>query len=264
MTKLAVQSNLVPGATLREKHDNALAYGFDGLELNHFPMIDAAREALREHVPVTAMCSGHRGWFIDPDPDMVRACIEDVKVLLALSAELDAGLIVVPIYGRSARLPAHCGTGRSREEDEALWLRGLEEVTRHAEKTGGRLIIEAINRYENPLSITVADALRYARAAGSPNVRMMGDVFHMNIEEADSAASLRACGDMLAHVHLADNQRLEPGAGAIDFRRIFGALDDIAYDGYASLECQLSGPAQEVLPRAARYLRSQMASAPAQ
>lgn len=261
MTRLAVQSILVPGATLREKHDNAVAYGFDGLELNHFPMIDAAREALRERVPVTAMCSGHRGWFIDPDPDLIGACIEDVKVLLELGAELDAGLIIVPIYGRSARLPAHCGTGRSREDDEALWLRGLEEVTRHAEKVGGRLIIEAINRYENPLSITAADALRYARAADSPNVRMMGDVFHMNIEESDTAAALRACGEMLAYVHLADNQRLEPGAGDIDFRPIFRALDEIGYDGYASLECQLSGPASEVLPRTARFLRSAMTAA---
>jgi sugar phosphate isomerase/epimerase len=258
VTRLAVQSRLVPGSSLHEKYYNALSYGFDGLELSHFPMIDAAREAVRDRVPVTAMCSGHRGWFIDPDPEMVRACLEDVKVLLELGAELDAGLIIVPIYGRTANLPPHCGTGRSREEDEALWLRGLEEVTRHADRVGGRLIIEAINRFENSVSVTVADALRFARAAASPNIRMMGDVFHMNIEEADLAASLMSCSAMLAYLHLADSQRLEPGQGHLDFRAVFAALELMGYDGFASLECNLSGPAEVVLPRSVEYLRAQM------
>ena len=67
MTRLAVQSRLVPGDSLREQYDTARRYGFEGLELSGFPMIELAREAIRDKVPVTAMCSGHRGWFIDPD-----------------------------------------------------------------------------------------------------------------------------------------------------------------------------------------------------
>ena len=257
MTRLAVQSVLVPGATLREKHDNALAYGFDGLELNHFPMIDAAREAVRERVPVTAMCSGHRGWFIDPDPDEIRACITDVKRLLELGADLDAPLIVVPIYGRTNKLP-NCGTGRSPEDDEALWLDGLREVTAHAEKVGGRLVVEGINRYENSVSVTVADAVRWAREARSPNVKAMGDVFHMNIEEPDMGAALEAAGDMLAYVHLGDSHRLEPGTGHLDFANVFAALHRIGYEGWASMECNLSGDAADVLPRSAAFVRDQI------
>lgn len=116
MIRLAVQSRLVPGDSLREKHERALSYGFDGIELSGFPMIELAREAVRDVVPVTAMCSGHRGWFIDPDPAQIAACLEDVETLLGLSAELDgAPLIVVPIYGRTNRLP-DCGTGRSPGE----------------------------------------------------------------------------------------------------------------------------------------------------
>ena len=42
MIRLAVQSRLVPGDSLREKHDAALSYGFDGIELSGFPMIDLA------------------------------------------------------------------------------------------------------------------------------------------------------------------------------------------------------------------------------
>jgi sugar phosphate isomerase/epimerase len=255
MIRLAIQSRLVPGASLREKRDNALRYGFDGIELSHFPMIEAAEEALRDGVPVSAMCSGHRGWFIDPDRDQIRACLDDVKRLLELGAELAAPLIVVPIYGRTNKLP-NCGTGRSQAEDERLWLDGLREATEHAERVGGTLVVEGINRYENSVSVTVADAARWARAMNSSNVRAMGDVFHMNIEEADMGASLLEVGDMLAYVHLADSQRLEPGRGHLDFANVFGALARLGYDGWASMECNLSGPAEEVLPPAVEFLRS--------
>ena len=262
MIRLAVQSRLVPGASLREKYDNALGYGFDGLELSGFPMIDLAREAARDDVPISAMCSGHRGWFIDPDPELVRACLEDVKELLELSAALDgAPLIVVPIYGRTHNLPAHCGTGRTRDEDRALWLHGLREATSHAEKVGGHLLVEAINRFENSVSVTVADAVGYARSMDSPNVRAMGDVFHMNIEEVDLGAAFESMGDLLGYVHLADSQRLEPGRGHLDWAGVFGGLARLDYAGYASLECSLSGPAEVILPEAVRFLRSQIEAA---
>ena len=258
MLKLAVQSRLVPGETLREKRETALRYGFDGIELSAFPMIAAAEEAVRGGVPVSAMCSGHRGWFIDPDPTEVAACIADVKRLLELGAELDAPLIIVPIYGRTANLPPHAGTGRSREQDEALWLEGLHEVTAHADRVGGRLLIEAINRFENSVSVTVADAVRWAREARSPQVRAMGDVFHMNIEEVDLGRSFEAAGELLAYVHLADSQRLEPGKGHLDWDGVFGGLARMGYDGWASMECNLSGPPDEVLPASLAFLRDRI------
>ena len=263
MTGLAVQSRLVPGASLREKYDTARSYGFDGMELSGFPMIDLAREAIRDGVPITAMCSGHRGWFIDPDPELIAACKEDVKVLLELGAELQAPLIVVPIYGRTHNLPTHCGTGRTREEDRALWLDGLREVTEHAEQVGGSLLIEAINRFENSISVKLGDAVGFARDMDSPHVRAMGDVFHMNIEEVDMGAALEAAGEMLAYVHLGDSQRLEPGQGHLDWPNVFRGLARMGYDGYASLECNLSGAGEEVLPAAVRFLRSTIADAEA-
>lgn len=261
MIRLAVQSRLVPGTSLRAKLDSARRFGFDGLELSGSPMIDLAREAVRDHVPVTAMCSGHRGWFIDPDPDQVRACLEDVKTLLELSAELDAPLIVVPIYGRTHNLPPHCGTGRTRDQDRALWLEGLREVTDHAERVGGRLVVEAINRFENSISVKVADAVGYAGAMASPRVKAMGDVFHMNIEEANIGAAFESMGEMLAYVHLADSQRLEPGRGHLDWVNVFDGLARAAYDGYASLECSLSGPAEDVLPSTVQFLRAHIDAA---
>jgi sugar phosphate isomerase/epimerase len=263
MIRLSVQSRLVPGTSLREKYDTARSFGFDGMELSHFPMIEAAEEAVRDGVPVTAMCSGHRGWFIDPDPAQIAACKADVNRLLELSAVLEAPLIVVPIYGRTHNLPPHAGTGRTRDEDRALWLEGLREATDQAEKVGGSLLVEAINRFENSISVKVAEAAGFARDMNSPNVRAMGDVFHMNIEEVDMGDALVAERDMIAYVHLADSQRLEPGMGHLDLENVFRGLARMDYDGYASMECNLSGPAETVLPVAVQYLRARIASASA-
>ena len=60
--RLGVQSRLVPGVTLRDRWEAALRYGFDGIELSGPSMLDLAAEAVRERVPVSAICGGHRGW----------------------------------------------------------------------------------------------------------------------------------------------------------------------------------------------------------
>lgn len=258
MIKLAIQSRLAPGRTLAERYETALRLGFDGLELSVAPagpsMPDLAREAIHDGIPVTAICSGHRGWLIDPDPALVTAAREDIEALLELGATLDAPLILVPIYGRTRKFPA-AGTGRSAEADEALWLEGLRLAADHAERVGARILVEAINRYENSVSVTVADAVRWVRAAESPTVRMMGDVFHMNIEEADVGAAFESVAADLAYVHLGDSQRLEPGRGHLDFVGAFRGLARAGYGGWASIECNLSGPAEEVLPQAVAFLR---------
>jgi sugar phosphate isomerase/epimerase len=254
MMHLSIQDRLVPGATLAEKATNASRYGFDAIELSAQPIMEHAREAIRDGVRISAICSGHRGWLIDPDPAQVRAARADIAELLELGAHLGAGLILVPIFGRTRFLP-NCGTGRSAQEDEALFLEGMFEAAAHAERVGATILLEAINRYQNSVCVTLADALRLQAAIGSPTVRVMGDAFHMNIEEADFAESLAAVGNALGYVHLGDSQRLEPGKGHLDFQSVFKGLASIGYDGYASMECNLSGDPEIVLPPSVAYIR---------
>jgi sugar phosphate isomerase/epimerase len=120
-------------------------------------------------------------------------------------------------------------------------------------------LLEPINRYQNDLCVTVADARRLRREIGSDHVRIMVDAFHMNIEESSFARAIEAVAPSLGYVHLADNQREEPGTGHIDFGEIFAALARVGYDGYVSLECaRLSGSAEVALPAAAAFLRERM------
>jgi sugar phosphate isomerase/epimerase len=62
----------------------------------------------------------------------------------------------------------------------------------------------------------------------------------MNIEEADLGQALRDAADVLAHVHIADSSRLEPGTGHTDFAAAFRALAEVGFDGWGAMECRLS------------------------
>ena len=59
----------------------------------------------------------------------------------------------------------------------------------------------------------------------------------MNIEEADMCAAIRLCGHRLGYLHVADNTRTYPGSGALDFKAILKALEDIHYTGFVTVEC---------------------------
>jgi sugar phosphate isomerase/epimerase len=114
---------------------------------------------------------------------------------------------------------------------------------------GVEIALEALNRYETHLLRTLADADQLRRLIDSPNVRLMADVFHMNIEEDSIAASVRAHAAQIVHVHLADSQRREPGSGHLDFAAVFEALADNGYTGALAMEFL---PATDVAIRAGR------------
>jgi sugar phosphate isomerase/epimerase len=260
--RLGLQDKFAPGATIREKFEHARRYGFDALELSVDP-IEAAKDAIRERVTVSAICGGYRGWLIDPDAEKREAARQDLGLLADLAGALGCGCVVVPIWGRTRNLPNN-GTGRTRAEDESIFIDAMAELAARAERAGSRFFIEPINRYQNDVCVTIADALRLRERIGSPAVRVMADVFHMNIEEADLGAALIAAGEWLAHMHLADSNRLEPGQGHLDLGPVFGALGRIGFEGFASFELAgLSGDPAVVLPRSVAYVRAAMRDAAA-
>jgi sugar phosphate isomerase/epimerase len=77
----------------------------------------------------------------------------------------------------------------------------------------------------------------------------------MNVEEDDPPASLRAAGERLGHIHLADSNRAHPGTGHVDFGAALVTLEDIGFDGYMALECGLRGDPEVVLPEVAGFLK---------
>ena len=69
----------------------------------------------------------------------------------------------------------------------------------------------------------------------------------MNIEEADPAGALVAAAPYIGHLQASDSNRLEPGAGHIDWALFGATVRAIGYEGPIAIESRLSGPPAEAL-----------------
>lgn len=246
--KSAITITLVPetrtgpfvfSAGLADGFARAAALGFDAVEI--FPSSAAETDAglvadlrARHGLKVAAVGTG-AGWvkhklrLTDPDPAVRRQAVDFVAAIIDLAGQFGAPAIIGSMQGR-----AEGGVGR----EQALgWLAAaLEELGARAEGHGVPLLYEFLNRYETNLCTNVAEALALVNGLRTAGVRLLCDLFHMNIEEANIAAALRRAGGRVGHVHFADSNRQAPGLGHTDFRPIAAALRDIGYAGYLSAE----------------------------
>lgn len=264
--KLACQEQLVPGDRLEEKWEALSAAGFDGIELlgrgdNAFrergPELRAARDA---GVVLSSVCVAMDHFIGDFDVERRRDAIEQMKVLLSVIAEVGGVGAVTPAAFAlwTNRLPPWDPPPRSPEEDRKVLVEALSELGEHAAREDVAVFFEALNRYEDHMVNTLAQATDVVRAVGLPSVKVMADTFHMSIEEDDLAASIRSVGGRIGHVQLGDSGRLQPGVGHLDWPSVMQALRDVGFDGWLAMECGIRGDPREALPKVAELLRPLM------
>lgn len=192
----------------------------------------------------------------DFDADLRRDALDQLKEQLSVLAAIGGRLVMTPAsYGMfSARLPPFVSP-RSPAEDTAVLLEGLGELATHAEAVGVVIALEPLNRYENHMVNTLADATRLCDQIGSAHLGIAADTYHMNIEEADPYQALVDAAPWIRHVQLSDSNRLEPGAGHLDWSATLEAVWAIGYRDELAYECRLSGPVDEVLPASVSRMR---------
>jgi sugar phosphate isomerase/epimerase len=121
-------------------------------------------------------------------------------------------------------------------DEEWKWaVASLKECYEHGMKEGVRLAIEPLNRFETYFLNRHDQAVLLAEQVG-PTCGVCLDCFHMNIEEQDMFAAITATGSRLNDFHVADNNRMACGMGALDWKRIIGTLKSIGYDGALTVE----------------------------
>jgi sugar phosphate isomerase/epimerase len=260
--KLAAQEHTIPGDTLEEKFAAVQSVGFDGIELRGFAdgvfagRFDELRAARANGVVMPTVCVAFDRFIGDFDADRRKQAREHMKVLLSGIVEAGGfGAITPAAFGLFTRKLPPFTPPRSPEDDRAVLLEELGALAAHAATVGATVLLEPLNRYEDHMVNTVADAADLVREVGSDSLRVIADIYHMNIEEADIAESLRQVAPYLGHIQLGDSNRLEPGAGHVDWAAIMKALDDVGYAGWMAMECGISGPTLDVLPKVAALLR---------
>jgi sugar phosphate isomerase/epimerase len=263
--KLSCQEQLLPGANVQERFEAATRAGFDGIELRasgdfqFAARLPELRAAARAGVVMPTVCPETDHFIGDFDPGRRRDAVEQLRSQLSVIAELGgAGVLTPASWGMfSLRLPPFTPP-RDPRDDRKVLLEALMVLAEHAAREGVWLAVEPINRYEdymvNRLDQAVSLAEEVQRELGLDSVRVCADLFHMNIEEDDLVKAILAAGPRIAHVHVDDTNRLQPGTGHMDFAAVLDALRSIGYDDWLTLECQLRGDPEQALPASTRFL----------
>jgi sugar phosphate isomerase/epimerase len=257
---LAIHELLAPGERLAERMAAAVDAGFDGLEVGDAapPRLAELRAAVSSGGRIPTVCPAPDGWIGDFDAARRRRALDDLRRQLDGAAALGGhGVITPAAWGMfTRRLPPFREPPRTPVQDREVLLESLDVLAGHAQRAGTHLLFEPLNRYEDHMVNTVADAADLVRTVGSPAVRVLADTYHMNIEEDDPCAALRAGADVLGAVHLSDSNRHQPGTGHVPFEAIIATLREIGFDGPLSVECRMRGDLAEGLNSCGRYLRA--------
>lgn len=118
-----------------------------------------------------------------------------------------------------------------REELTENSVNCMKILIKQAEDSGITYGIEAVNRFEGVIVNTAEDAVRYVNMVDSPNVGVLLDTYHMNIEEDSLGEAIRLAGDKLVGLHTGESNRKAPGRGHLNWDEIFSALSDVKFKG---------------------------------
>lgn len=156
--------------------------------------------------------------------------IQYVKDVVKMVKELDGHMVSV-VPGTVGKLVPD-----GRPEEEWKWaVESMKEVYAYSEAAGIVLGIEPINRFETYFINRAEQALALAAAVG-PNCGVCLDTFHMNIEETDMFEAIRKAKGKIAGFHVADNNRMAPGMGHLNWKKIIDTLGEVNYNSVLSVE----------------------------
>lgn len=130
---------------------------------------------------------------------------------------------------------------RSRSAQLAAMAENLKRVAETAAEAGLTLLVEPIApaRIPGMLLDELEHGVEVVEAVAMPSVRLMFDTGHVAMTGHDVPRALRACGNLIGLVQVADvsgRERLDPGLGTLDWPAIVAALGAIGYDGVVELE----------------------------
>jgi sugar phosphate isomerase/epimerase len=238
MFKYSYDALVYAGEPIQTSIRRVARFGYDAIELVGEPDQHDVAEVRRlcdsEGIVVSSICS----IFFGEDRDLVHMDkaqrskgVDYAKSVVDFAAEV--GAPTINLAPSPVGKVAPVGT---KEQEWENAVASLREIASYAERAGVRTCLEPWNRYETYFINRLDQALELAAATEHENLGVMGDSFHMNIEDKDIADAYRRAAGRLFHVHFADSQRAAPGAGHLDFAPLVQALVDIDYQGYIAFE----------------------------
>ena len=216
--------------------------GFDFVEFWNWTNkdLDAVKAAARSAgVGISGFNGDAELSLIDPEQkeaylDFLRRSVEAAKKVGARSVTIHSnglgeGGVVIDHYDRLSNTVKLC-----------TMFDTLKECARIAEASGVLMNLEPLNITTDHVGNflqTTRMAAEITRLIASPKLKVLYDVYHMQLNEGSLCDNIRAYGDQFGHVHVADAPgRHEPGTGEINFHKVFACLEDVGYRGLIGFE----------------------------
>ena len=219
--------------------------GFDAVEIfpgtaEEFPASKLPLLLKENSLSVAAVGTG-AGWLkqrlslTDADHEKRARGIQFISALIDTAGEYNAPAIIGSMQGQST-------DATKRAEALQLLAEGLGTLADRAQSHGQVLLYEPLNRYETNLLNTQEAAAQFLVENNlvQRGVRLLCDLFHMNIEETNVPESIQRVStihpDIIGHVHWADSNRRAMGLGHTNSQAIYQALVTAGYEQYLAAE----------------------------
>jgi sugar phosphate isomerase/epimerase len=169
--------------------------------------------------------------LVSPDRALRNTAVERLKLLLTAAGELGGGVLVLGSPRQRSSIP-----GQTTGEAAALLRDELCSLADYAVRCNSTLLVEALDHTQCDTINTLAEAQELIDAASSPGISGMFDFHNCGDEKESWDALIRNYSGMIKHVHINEQDGGPPGSGASDYAPAFGALREIAYNGWISME----------------------------
>lgn len=214
--------------------------GFDLVEIpieneNQIDYLQLKEVFNRENIKSSiSTVMGEKRDLAHEDKEKQREGVSYLSHCIDAAEKIGAPTVVGPLYAAVGRLWQSTPAQRKRELERCT--SNLKIVAKRAEDKGIMLALEPLNRFESSFINITEQAMELMYLVDSPNLKLMMDTFHANIEEKSIPDAIDLAGSNLIHIHANENDRGTPGQGHVPWQEIATKLKNYNYNGAIVIE----------------------------
>lgn len=212
--------------------------GYDGVEVpvfegeaEHYEKMSVAIKRTGLECSVVT-CAGTDSNPASADPAIQEAGLTQLKFVVDMAHILNASVIVGPYFAAHGFFEIE----GSIEEGRVRSAKIIKQVAQYAQKFNIQLSMEFLNRFEIFLLNCTEDTAAYIDMVDEPNVGILYDTHHANIEEKSISKAFANYGSKINHIHFSESHRGTCGDGQVNWDGSKKAVESIGYDSWIAIE----------------------------
>lgn len=166
------------------------------------------------------------------DPAVREAFLKEVERNLVFAQKLNVPMALI--------MSGNTVPSLTFEQQFTAMIECAKRATDLAAKANITLIMEPLNTKVNHKGYFLSncvDGLRLMKAVNHPNLRLLFDLYHEQVERGDVIRTALAAMEYVRVFHVADNPgRNEPGTGEMNYANIYKAIAKAGYEHYITME----------------------------